>query len=300
MATKGKSGPKKAKKKHRFEDAADEQLANARETMTETATETSPESYVNQWNQLVSTTNWEKGRIICQWREALIADGAPQADYSDEAWANLVGGVTGQHVGRLRRVHQQFGQVWTEYPGLFWSHFQVAMDWNDAEMWLEGCVQNGWSVSRMRGARWEAHGAPDDLKPSDDDVIVAGMDEDVVAAPNDDTAMAAVRDPSGSDTDDAESEDAESSSESPTSAKRNKAAGEAVRRIARASRRRGRGVRAVQAGDPGPQTDRLAGDFSRRLARHARRAERAGQIARGRVRPSGFSPIRRCWRDNDW
>jgi hypothetical protein len=228
MATKGKSGPKKAKKKHRFEDAADEQLANARETMTETATETSPESYVNQWNQLVSTTNWEKGRIICQWREALIADGAPQADYSDEAWANLVGGVTGQHVGRLRRVHQQFGQVWTEYPGLFWSHFQVAMDWNDAEMWLEGCVQNGWSVSRMRGARWEAHGAPDDLKPSDDDVIVAGMDEDVVAAPNDDTAMAAVRDPSGSDTDDAESEDAESSSESPTSAKRNKADAESA------------------------------------------------------------------------
>ena len=27
--------------------------------------------YVGRWNRLVSTTNWEKGRIICEWREAL-------------------------------------------------------------------------------------------------------------------------------------------------------------------------------------------------------------------------------------
>ncbi len=28
--------------------------------------------YLGRWNRLVSTTNWEKGRIISQWREALI------------------------------------------------------------------------------------------------------------------------------------------------------------------------------------------------------------------------------------
>ena len=57
--------------------------------------------YVGRWNQLVSTTNWEKGRIILQWREALIDAGAPAVQYSGEAWSLLVGGVTGQHVGRL-------------------------------------------------------------------------------------------------------------------------------------------------------------------------------------------------------
>src|SRR5688572_8272297 len=64
---------------------------------------------VGQWNRLVSTTIWEKGRIICQWRDALVAGGAAVTDYSDEVWAQLVGGVTSQHVGRLRRVFQRFG-----------------------------------------------------------------------------------------------------------------------------------------------------------------------------------------------
>ena len=60
--------------------------------------------YVGQWSRLVSTTNWEKGRIIVEWREALVSQGLPVAEYSDEAWGRLVGGVTGQHVGRLRRI----------------------------------------------------------------------------------------------------------------------------------------------------------------------------------------------------
>jgi hypothetical protein len=117
------------------------------------------EPFVGQWNRLVSTTNWEKGQIICQWREALIAAGAAVTEYSDEAWAQLVGGVTSQHVGRLRRVSQRFGEAAPQYEGLHWSHFQACLDWDDAEMWLEGSIQNGWSVSQMRGKRWETVGA---------------------------------------------------------------------------------------------------------------------------------------------
>src|SRR5437870_12018523 len=65
--------------------------------------------FVGRWSRLVSTTNWEKGRIIVEWREALVSQGLPVTEYSDEAWGRLVGGVTGQHVGRLRRVYEQFG-----------------------------------------------------------------------------------------------------------------------------------------------------------------------------------------------
>src|SRR5262245_8905362 len=83
--------------------------------------------YVGRWNKLVSTTNWEKGRIIVQWREALIAQGLPVTEYSDEAWCRLVGGVSGQHAGRLRRVAQRFGQMQEQYPGLYWSHYQAAL-----------------------------------------------------------------------------------------------------------------------------------------------------------------------------
>ncbi len=134
--------------------------------------------YEGQWNQLVSTTNWEKGRIIHQWREALTQTDAPATTYSDESWALRVGGITGQHVGRLRRVYRRFGQQYEQFEGLYWSHFQAAMDWDDAEMWLEGAIQSSWSVSQMRRMRWDTLGAPPELKPKDEDIVHAELDED--------------------------------------------------------------------------------------------------------------------------
>jgi hypothetical protein len=85
-------------------------------------------------------------------------------------------------------VCQRFGPTYEQYPGLYWSHFQAALDWPDAEMWLEGAVQNGWSIARMRQNRWEAIGAPPDKKPGPGDVISSELDEDV--DPGDDSAVA--------------------------------------------------------------------------------------------------------------
>jgi hypothetical protein len=133
---------------------------------------------------LVSTTNWEKGRIICDWRESLDSRGGSPREYSDEAWSRLVGCVTAQHVGRLRRVYQKFGKAYQSYEGLYWSHFQAAIDWDDAEMYLEGAVQNGWSVSQMRRTRWEAMGALEGQRPSDEDIVAAELDEDFEPAEN--------------------------------------------------------------------------------------------------------------------
>jgi hypothetical protein len=135
--------------------------------------------YVGRWNRLVSTTNWEKGRIISEWRERLSEAGAPSQSFSDEAWSRLVGNVSPPHVGRLRRVYGRFGEVHDQYAGLYWSHFLAALDWHDAEMWLEGAVQNRWSVAQMRTTRWEAYGSPTDAEPGPQDVIAAELDEDV-------------------------------------------------------------------------------------------------------------------------
>ena len=182
--------------------------------------------YINQWNRLVSTTNWEKGQIICEWREAIEKEGLPATECADEKWASLVGGVTGQHVGRLRRVHQEFGKVWEEYPGLFWSHFQIATEWDDSEMWLEGAVQHGWSVSQMRARRWEAPGAPEELKPREEEIMLTEMDEGAEVADDWVTpataTTASVRDPD--DASAIENEDSQSKSEDASSpAKRTKA-----------------------------------------------------------------------------
>jgi hypothetical protein len=137
--------------------------------------------YLGRWNRLVSTTNWEKGRIICQWRTSLLEAGAPSQDCSDEAWSRRVGNVSPQHVGRLRRVHEQFGETHDQYTRLYWSHFQAVLDWHDAEMWLEGASQNGWSVAQMRSKRWEASGSPEESRPTDQDLGADEQDEDADA-----------------------------------------------------------------------------------------------------------------------
>lgn len=139
--------------------------------------------FVGRWSTLVSTTNWEKGRIIAEWRDALLGSQAPSGAYSDEAWSRRVGGVSPQHVGRLRRVHERFSASQHSFPGLYWSHFLAALDWDDAELWLEGALRGNWSVSEMRRTRWESMGSQAELEPASDDIapdgsLVTAVDED--------------------------------------------------------------------------------------------------------------------------
>jgi hypothetical protein len=149
------------------------------------------EQFLGQWKRLVSTTNWEKGQIICNWREALKASGAPASEYSDDAWSRRVGNVTPQHVGRLRRAYERFGGVREDYLGLYWSHFQAALDWDDAEMWLEGAVQNDWSVADMRSQRAAVHGT--DTTETEDTLaeVAAPWDEDAEPSEGDETTAVA-------------------------------------------------------------------------------------------------------------
>jgi hypothetical protein len=179
------------------------------------AAEDSPEveaasaEYLGRWNRLVSTTNWEKGRIIGEWRAALVEAGAPAASYTDEAWSRRVGNVTPQHAGRLRRVASRFGSKREAYAGLYWSHFQAALDWEDAEMWLEGAVHSGWSIAQMQNERAKTFGA---LAETSHENSSPEMDEDASPVDTDlppevlSGSMAEVH-----DTDDSEGQHAEDS-----------------------------------------------------------------------------------------
>jgi hypothetical protein len=153
--------------------ASDAALAEVAESPAVEATST---EYLGRWNRLVSTTNWEKGRIICEWREALITADASPTSYSDEAWSRRAGGVSPQHTGRLRRVYQRFGEVRDQYAGLYWSHFQASLDWSDAEMWLEGAVQNEWTVAQMQDKRRATLGSLENT--SGEDAPAVELDED--------------------------------------------------------------------------------------------------------------------------
>ena len=134
--------------------------------------------FIGQWNQLISTTNWEKGQIISQWRTSLKDADASVQEYSDEAWSQMVGGVTPQHVGRLRRTWDRFEKDYKTYEGLYWSHFYAALDWDDAEMWLEGAIQNKWSISQMRHQRWETLGSDPNDQPRTSDIVATELNEE--------------------------------------------------------------------------------------------------------------------------
>jgi hypothetical protein len=135
-------------------------------------------SFVTQWHTLVSTTNWEKGAIISAWQNAIRESGLPATSFTDHRWSQLVGGATPQHVGRLRRTFARFGHAYREYSGLYWSHFYAALDWDDAEMWLEGAVQNRWSVSEMRMTRWESLGKIPNERPRINEIVATELDEE--------------------------------------------------------------------------------------------------------------------------
>ncbi len=177
-------------------------------------------AFIGEWNELVSTTNWDKGRVITAWRDLLEKENAPITERSDEAWAQLVGFVTSQHVGRLRRVYQRFGSLREEYKGLYWSHFQAALDWEDAEMWLEGAIHNRWSVAKMRAARWEAVGAPDGVKPDEEEILEGEIEGEAYDALVESSGTV---EPS-SEYDPAESENSSSQSDEQDSAESNSSA----------------------------------------------------------------------------
>lgn len=134
--------------------------------------------YVGVWNLLVSKTNWEKGKVVHSWRTKLREAGLPRRVYSDEALSQRIGGVSPQHVGRLRRVYERFGAE-PPLPNLYWSHYQAALDWDDAEEWLRKASDEKLSVAQTRVARWEKSGLALPVKPSDDEEIEAEEDEDV-------------------------------------------------------------------------------------------------------------------------
>jgi hypothetical protein len=145
--------------------------------------------FISSWNRLISMTNWEKGKLIHNWRAKLLENGLPRLVYSDESLAKRLGNVSGQHIGRLRRVYERFHSTFASYHGLFWSHFQAVLDWDDGEAWLADASANQWSVATMRLQRWEAIGSPVGQKPNDADIILSEPDEDVNPYNDSDTVL---------------------------------------------------------------------------------------------------------------
>ncbi|MFH5805718.1 hypothetical protein [Alienimonas sp. DA493] len=143
----------------------------------------------------VSQCNWVVGRCAAEWTQR-YARGRTDADF-----AALVG-LSADQVYQRRRVWETFADVRERYEaeaqpgaprrGPRWSHFYVALTWDDAPECLEWAAENEATVAEMKAYRRALHGedlsAPAARGPADD---FAG-DPSVIRLPTDPVP---VRDP---------------------------------------------------------------------------------------------------------
>lgn len=94
----------------------------------------------------LSRCNWIVGKCAAEWTQR-YARGRTDADF-----AQLVG-LSSDQVFQRRRVWETFGDVYEDYPALRWSHFYIAVNWDDSAECLQWADENGATVAEMRAWR---------------------------------------------------------------------------------------------------------------------------------------------------
>ncbi|MGC1276462.1 MAG: hypothetical protein WBC44_22400 [Planctomycetaceae bacterium] len=94
----------------------------------------------------LSRCNWVVGRCAADWTQR-YSRGRTDADF-----AQLVG-LSADQVYQRRRVWETFGDVVDDYPSLRWSHFYIALNWDDAPECLQWADENGATVAETRAWR---------------------------------------------------------------------------------------------------------------------------------------------------
>lgn len=119
-----------------------------------TATVSAPatEQQLIQVAQLaISSCNWTVGECAAQWTQR-FAKGRTDADFGSSI------GLSGDQVYQRRRVWETFADVKDQYSHLKWSHFYVALTWQDSAECLAWAEENQATVAEMKAWRRLQHG----------------------------------------------------------------------------------------------------------------------------------------------
>jgi len=102
----------------------------------------------------LNNCNWVVGECAGTWT-VKYAKGRTDAEFG-----NMVG-LSADQVYQRRRVWETFGDVCENYPALKWSHFYVALNWDDAPECLQWSEENQTTVAEMKA--WRRMQRGDDL-----------------------------------------------------------------------------------------------------------------------------------------
>lgn len=89
---------------------------------------------------------WEFGKVASEFHQRYSREHADQRLGDEVGWSQ-------QTVQFRRAAWERFSEIYSTWSRLSWAHFKTAVDWNDAEEWLEKANENKWSVSRMKEER---------------------------------------------------------------------------------------------------------------------------------------------------
>ena len=129
--------------------------------MSQESVSESEEQLIEKAQTAVSQSNWVVGECAAKWTTK-YARGRTDADFG------ALVGLSGDQVYQRRRVWETFADVDGDYNELKWSHFYVALNWDDAPECLQWAQENEASVAEMKAWRRAMHGE-DLTQPSTDD-----------------------------------------------------------------------------------------------------------------------------------
>ncbi len=111
-----------------------------------TATVDSEEQLITRAQEALSSCNWVIGECASQWTER-YGKGRTDSDFGSMI------GLSGDQVFQRRRVWETFADVHQAYPSLKWSHFYVAINWDDASECLQWANEMEATIAEMKAWR---------------------------------------------------------------------------------------------------------------------------------------------------
>ncbi len=139
-------------------------------SQTKTATHETEKDLIQRAQTAVSQCNWTVGECAVQWTKK-FARGRTDADFGE-----LVG-MSGDQVYQRRRVCETFTDVKENYSALKWSHFYIALNWDDAADCLSWANENEATIAEMKA--WRRLQLGEDVTTSatdDQEALLVGSD----------------------------------------------------------------------------------------------------------------------------
>ena len=104
------------------------------------------EVLISRAREAVSQCNWVVGECASNWTQR-YARGRTDAEFGQMV------GLSGDQIFQRRRVWEAFGKTHEKFPGLKWSFFYVALNWDDSEDCLAWAQDSDATVAEMRAWR---------------------------------------------------------------------------------------------------------------------------------------------------